>query len=96
MKNKPYRRRKPRPLPPTSGASGQRFGITVTEYIVGDWCPTPDGSGPAEAVSIQLMTDVPDLSFFMRLKSPAAVEEMIIALERHKRSVWPDAGKGGD
>ncbi len=37
------------------GASGQRFGITVTGYHVGSWCPTPDGSGEAEAVAIQIM-----------------------------------------
>jgi len=81
--------RKARPLPPMRGASGQRFGIEVTEYIVGDWCPTPDGSGPATAVAIQLMTNVKDMSFAMRLKSPAAVDELIAALERHKESVWP-------
>jgi hypothetical protein len=75
------------------GASGQRFGITVTEYIVGSWCPTPDGSGPAEAVALQLMTDRKDVSFFMRLKTPAAVDELCAALQRHKHDVWPEMAK---
>lgn len=87
MKKKP--RSKPRPLPPPLGPSGQRFGITITEYTVGSWCPTPDGSGPAEAVAIQLMTEMDGVSFFMRLKSPAAVDELIAALRRHKDDVWP-------
>ena len=80
-----------RPLPKAHGPTGQRFGLSVTEYTVGSWCPTPDGSGPAEAVAIQIMTNMPDVSFFMRLKSPAAVDEMIASLERHRRDVWPDA-----
>lgn len=90
MRRKP--RRRARPLPEPTGPSGQRFGITVTEYTVGDWCPTPDGSGPAEAVAIQLMTEVPEMSFFFRLRSPAAVDEMIAALIRHRDSVWPPDG----
>ncbi|MCG8583718.1 MAG: hypothetical protein MI757_03305 [Pirellulales bacterium] len=82
--------RKPRPLSEPHGPSGQRFGVRITEYTVGSWCPTPDGSGPAEAVAIQLMTDLPDWSFMLRLKSPAAVDEMIEALKRHRNDVWPD------
>ena len=94
MSKRQYRRA--RALPAPHGASGQLFGVTVTEYTVGSWCPTPDGSGPAEAVSMQFMTDVnlksTMLSFFLRLKSPAAVDEMIAALVRHRDDVWPDYG----
>lgn len=87
---RPARYRRPRNLPDMGGPTGQRFGITVTEYTVGDWCPTPDGTGAPEAVGIQIMTDVPDVNFVMRLKSPAAVDEMIAALTRHRDSVWPN------
>ena len=45
---------------------------------------------------MQFMTDVnlksTMLSFFLRLKSPAAVDEMIAALVRHRDDVWPDYG----
>ena len=90
MSKRKNRHRKPRSLPEPHGPTGQRFGIPVTEYTVGSWCPTPDGSGPAEAVAIQLMTNVPDASFFMRLKTPAAVDEMIAALRRHQKDVGPE------
>ena len=80
-----------RKLPATRGPSGARYGITIKEYIVGDWCPTPDGSGPAKAVAIQLMTNLDgDASFFWRLRSPASVDELMAALERHRDSVWPE------
>lgn len=73
-----------------TGASGQRFGITVTEIHVGAWCPTPDGSGPAEAVMLQIMTDRADLSLCMRMKTPAAVDELIEMLRLNQCHVWPD------
>lgn len=88
-------RRIPQPLSDPSGPSGQRFGLGVKEYVVGSWCPSPDGSGPATAVSIQLVTNVPDVTFFMRLKSPAAVDEMIAALSRHRDDVWPKPAVSG-
>ena len=91
-KRKPQRKyRKQRRLPPPGGPRGNLHGITVTEYVVGSWCPTPDGSGPAEAVAIEIKTNIPEVTFFMRLKTPAAVDEMIQALLRHKRDVWTDA-----
>lgn len=88
MGKKKYRRR--RPLPPPTGPSGQRFGITIDEVTVGSWCPTPDGSGPAEAVALQLVNDESGASFFMRIKTPAAVDELIASLIRHRDDVWPD------
>jgi hypothetical protein len=64
-------------------------------YTVGDWCPTPDGSGPAKAVAVSIQIAMypggPPMDFVMRLKTPEAVDTMIQALLRHKRSVWPDA-----
>jgi len=86
-RRKKFDRRK-RKLQEATGPSGQRFGISVTEYIVGDWCDSPDGSGDPYAVGIQIMTDVPDVSFVLRLKSRASVDEMIEALDRHKLSVF--------
>lgn len=62
-------------------------GATIEEYTVGSWCPTPDGTGPATAVCIELRVDgLPPL--IMRLKTPAAVNKMIAALEKHRDDVW--------
>ncbi len=68
-------------------------GLCINSYTVGDWCPTPDGTGPAEAVGLSLNLTLGDLTFdvVMRLKTPAAVDTMIQSLLRHKRSVWPNA-----
>lgn len=65
----------------------------VKEYHVGSWCPTSDGSGPAEAVVLNLVlaTDFGDLNIGLRLKSPRAVDELIATLERHRNDVWPGA-----
>ena len=72
--------RNPRPL----------VGFDVKGFSVGSWCPTPDGSGPATAVSICITVE-PLGDLVLRLKSPETVDEVIQALLRHKRDVWPDA-----
>lgn len=85
------RHRQARRLPEPNGPRGHLIGMTVLGYTIGSWCPTPDGSGPATAVCLQVaISGMPDM--FLRLNSPAAVEEMIAALERHKADVWPEVG----
>ena len=79
-----------RPLPPMHGVKANLKGITVVGYHVGSWCRSSDGSGDPEAVCLQLDTMNPSMALFLQLKSPAAVDEMIAALERHKMDVWPD------
>jgi hypothetical protein len=64
----------------------------IKSYGVASWCPTPDGSGPAEAVVLHLTigtVEGDDLEIGLRLKSARAVDEMIAALERHRNDVWP-------
>lgn len=82
-----------RRLPPPTGPSGQKFGVTLTSYTVGSWCPTPDGSGPAVAVALELATELngQPMSFFLRLHTPESVDTMIQSLLRHKRDVFPEA-----
>jgi hypothetical protein len=68
----------------------QLVGINVLGFTVGDWCPTPDGSGKPEAVGISVQTEhFGDI--VIRLKTPERVDEVIQMLLRHKRDVWPDA-----
>ena len=81
---------KDRRLPPPTRNPRTLMGPNLLGYTVGGWCPTPDGSGPATAVGVSL--EIEGLGdVVLRLKSPAAVDEMVQALLRHKRSVWPDA-----
>lgn len=95
--NRDRRQRAADALPPPNRIplSLAELGIrNIREYGVASWCPTPDGSGPAEAVVVHLTieTDLGDLQLGLRLKTPRAVDEMIACLERHRNDVWP----GGD
>lgn len=81
-------------LPPPDKRKVALEGLRIHGYTVGDWCPTPDGTGPAEAVGLSLDVELrPGLrcDMVMRLKTPQAVDSLIQSLLRHKRSVWPDA-----
>lgn len=79
-----------RRLPPPAPGAQPLFGPNVKSYGVGSWCPTPDGSGPAEAVAIDIELETGE-HLVVRLRSPRAVDQMIQMLLRHKRDVWPTA-----
>jgi len=67
-------------------------GATIEEYTVGSWCPSNDGSGLPTAVALELKVDgLPPL--VMRLKSAKAVDDMVAALLKHRRDVWPYAAQ---
>lgn len=77
-------------LPPMNGPR-PLMGLSIDSYHIGSWCPSPDGSGKPEAVALSLeIKDFPG-ELILRLKSPQRVDEMIQALLRHKRDVWPNA-----
>lgn len=81
-----------RNLPPSSRLPHGLMGMEILGYTVCDWCPTPDGTGPAEAVALALQVRwnrETQADLVMRLKTPDAVDQMIAALERHRNSVWP-------
>jgi hypothetical protein len=92
--NRDRRRQAADRLPPANripaGLAGRPI-FRITEYGVASWCPTPDGSGPAEAVVMHLTLDVGGerVELGLRLKSPRAVDELIALLERHRNDVWP-------
>ncbi|MBL9125908.1 MAG: hypothetical protein JNG90_19860 [Planctomycetaceae bacterium] len=77
-------------LPPMGGPSGPLYGPNVESYGVGDWCPTPDGSGPATAVALTFRLES-GVDMVFRLKTPESVDFLIQSLLRHKRSVWPES-----
>lgn len=79
-------------FPITSGRPPENntamFGPMVHGFEVADWCPTPDGSGPPEAVALVFnVRESGDI--VMRLKSRERVDEVIAALAKHRDSVWP-------
>ena len=83
-----------RRIPPPDSNPRPLMGPNVLEYIVGSWCPTDDGSGPAEAVALTFVVQWnrhTKLDLVFRLRSPQAVDNMIQMLLRHKRDVWPEA-----
>ena len=81
---------KSRRLPPSERIGKPMFGRTVKSFTVGSWCPTMDGSGPAEAVALSIELETGE-QLVMRVKTPERVDEIIQMLLRHKRDVWPDA-----
>lgn len=83
----------PRRLPPSERLGTPLVGPNVESYTVGSWCPTPDGTGRPVAVALSLQVRLAGelVDLVVRLKSPERVDQMIQALLRHKRDVWPDA-----
>lgn len=77
-------------LPPATPGDRPLRGPNIKSFTVGSWCPTPDGSGPATAVSITIETDVHG-DIVLRCKTPESVDRLIQMLLRHKRDVWPEA-----
>ncbi len=63
--------------------------IPVVGYSVYEWCPTPDGTGPAEQVHvhIELPEGVPPLA--IRFKTAGELDRFIAVLARHRLGVWP-------
>ena len=86
-------KRKKRRLPPMNGPVKHLAGLTVKAYTVGSWCPTPDGTGKPEAVTLKIDVDIggEEVGLFLRLKNPRTVDVLIQGLLRHKRDVWPDS-----
>ena len=86
---------RPHKLPPVENNSGPLFGPEILSFGVVDWCPTPDGTGPATAVAIVVEAkwndDIPKMDIVIRIKSPQELDRVVQMLLRHKRSVWPEA-----
>lgn len=77
-------------LPPPEHMRRPLIGPNIVDFSVGEWCPTPDGTGKPEAVAISIRTERHG-DLVLRLKTPKAVDNLIQMLLRHKRRVWPDS-----
>jgi len=80
---------KPPPPPgPPHDLAVPLMGVNVRDFTVCSWHPTQDASGPATAVAIVIATQSHG-DLVLRLKTPAAVDRFIAALQHHKTDVWP-------
>jgi len=67
------------------------LGPMVEGYLVGEWCPTQDGSGPAKAVAVVFnLQEAGDI--VLKLHTKLAVDEMISALEVTRDGVFGTDG----
>lgn len=70
------------------------MGIEIIDLTVGSWSPSPDASGPPEAVALALKAlwnRETTVDLVLRLKTPRAVDDLIAALAKHKADVWPQS-----
>lgn len=77
-------------IPPAEANPRPLRGPNLVSWSVGEWCPTPDGTGPATAVGLSLELEN-GVDIVLRLKTPRAVDDLVQMLLRHKRGVWPEA-----
>lgn len=86
-----YRRK--RNLPPAVRIPSDAQGIARIEYYkVGSWSDRPAAENAAPSAVMLEIKPVGATAMGMRFRSPAAVDELIEALLRHRADVWPDAG----
>ena len=80
------------------GPTPTPFLAQLEAYDVGQWCPTPDGTGPPEAVVLSIVPKVDTPIYVcgrraeavgLRLKSRKAINVLISILERHRDEVFP-------
>lgn len=64
--------------------------IALDGYHVYSWTPERGGRGKPEQVHVVFELEDPPLNFFMAMKSPRALDELVAALLRHRNDVWPE------
>lgn len=75
-------------LPPMTGGRGLGDPVPFVEYSIGSWAKQA-GEPPTAVGLYVLMADGEGI--LLTLKTPREVDNVIQALLRHKRDVWPDA-----
>lgn len=77
------------------GPGPLKFAAPLADgYTVGAWCPTRDGSGPAEAVVLEIpVMGIGKVG--LRVKSRRAMDELVQLLGEYADQVWPAAIRKG-
>jgi len=86
--------RKKRPTPPPNRIAVDIAPMARIEYYrVASWSPAPasDRTAKSEAVVLEIKLAGLDLPMAVRFRSPAALDELVDALLRHRADVWPEA-----
>lgn len=92
MSKRPHRKK--RPLPPANRIPSDVPPMARIEYYrVASWSPAPasDPTGKVEAVVLEIKLEGLEVPFGVRFRSPAALDELVDALLRHRADVWPEA-----
>lgn len=58
-------------------------------YHVGEWCPTPDGTGDPTQVHVTFNVSALPAPLVVRFKSAGELDRFIAILARHRLGVWP-------
>lgn len=73
-------------------------GHNVTEAVfdiedvgIFEWCPRPNGEGKPTQVWLRVKCYGSPSAFVWHFKGPDTLGQVIAALQRHRKSVWPDA-----
>lgn len=88
------RHRRKRELPPANRVpSDCGPALAIEYYRVASWSPAPASTpnAPVTAVALEIKLRGLSVPFAVRFQSPAAVDELIDALQRHRADVWPEA-----
>ena len=75
-------------MPEPINITGLSF-FEVKSISVNEWHPLPDGQGKPEQVHLWIELDGFPPPLVLRFHSPRAVDELIVALMTHRKSVWP-------
>lgn len=60
----------------------------IESIQVAEWCPTPDGTGPAEQVHLVIRVRGLEFPLVMRMKTGPAVDVIADALALHRNNVF--------
>lgn len=66
--------------------------LEIEEIGVYAWTPQRDGKGKCTQVHLHIKLRTDDaVTMVTRFKSPRAINEFILALQKHRNDVWPEA-----
>lgn len=65
--------------------------IEVESISVNEWHRLPNGQGKPEQVHLWIKLSDAPATMVLRFRSPKAVDNLIVALMTHRKSVWPKA-----